>query len=156
MNLGPLTWDTWSMKTRVLLMVAVLVSSAVLGCSGGAGSHAATKTIEVAMDDVLKQSVIGRDIALAVGDTLKVTLGSNHTTPYRWTADAKIGDATVVKQTSHEYLRGNPALMGAPGSEVWTFAALKAGTTTVVTSYAGIVGSDPTPVCTFTARVTVR
>jgi inhibitor of cysteine peptidase len=144
------------MKTRILLVVAALVSSAASGCSGGAGSQAATKTIVVSMDDVLKQSVIGRDTALAVGDTLKVTLGSNHTTPYRWTADAKVDDATIVKQTGHEYVRGNPDLMGAPGSEVWMFAALKAGTTTIVTSYAGIVGSDPTPVCTFTARVTVK
>jgi inhibitor of cysteine peptidase len=144
------------MKTRVLLMVAVLVSSAVLGCSGGPGSRAATKTIEVSMDDVLNQSVIGRDVALAVGDTLKVTLGSNHTTPYRWTADAKIGDAAIVKQTSHDYVRPNSDLMGAPGTEVWMFAAVKAGTTTIVTAYAGIVGSDPMPVCTFTARVTVR
>ena len=108
------------------------------------------------MDDVLNQSVIGRDVALAVGDTLKVTLGSNHTTPYRWTADAKIGDAAIVKQTSHDYVRPNSDLMGAPGTEVWMFAALKAGTTTIVTAYAGIVGSDPMPVCTFTARVTVR
>jgi inhibitor of cysteine peptidase len=144
------------MKTRLLVMVAALVSSAVLACTGGPGSRTATKTIEVSMDDVLKQSVIGRDLALAVGDTLKVTLGSNHTTPYRWTEDAKIGDATVVKQTSHDYVRPNSDLMGAPGSEVWMFAALKAGTTTIVTAYAGIVGSDPTPVCTFTARVTVK
>jgi inhibitor of cysteine peptidase len=144
------------MKTRVLLAVAVLVSSAVSGCSGGPGSRSATKTIQVSIDDVLEQSVIGRDITLAVGDTLKVTLGSNHTTPYRWTADAKIGDAAIVKQTSHEYVSPNSNLMGAPGTEVWMFRALKAGTTTIVTDYAGIVGSDPAPVCTFTASVTVQ
>jgi inhibitor of cysteine peptidase len=144
------------MKTRVLLMVAVLVAAAVSGCSGGPGRQAATTTVEVSIDDVLQHSVIGREVALAVGDTLKVTLGSNHTTPYRWTTDAKIGDATIVRQTGHEYLRPKVDLMGAPGAEVWVFDALKAGTTTIVTDYAGIVGSDPAPVCTFTARVTVR
>ena len=144
------------MKTRVLLMVAVLVAAATLACSNGRGRQTATTTVEVPIDDVLTHSVVGRDVALAVGDTLKVALGSNHTTPYRWTTDAKIGDATIVKQTSHDYLRPKSELMGAPGSEVWIFAALKAGTTTIVTDYAGIVGSDPAPVCTFTARVTVR
>lgn len=144
------------MKTGLVLVIAVLVSVAVAGCSGGPASRSATKSIEVTIDDVRTQSAIGRDITLAVGDTLKVTLGSNHTTPYRWTADAKIGDPAIVKQTSHDYLRGNPDLMGAPGNEVWMFSALKAGTTTVVTDYASIVGSDPAPVCTFTATVTVK
>jgi len=144
------------MMTRMLLMVAVLVAAAVLGCSAAPGRQAATKTIEASIDEVLNHSVIGRDVALAVGDTLKVVLGSNHTTPYRWTADAKIGDAAIVKQTGHDYVRPKSDLMGAPGTEVWIFGALKAGTTTIVTDYAGIVGSDPAPVCTFTARVTVR
>jgi inhibitor of cysteine peptidase len=141
-------------KPSLLVMVAVLVVSAAVGCSHG--RQAATKAIEVSMDDVLTQSLIGRDVTLAVGDTLKVTLGSNHTTPYRWPADAKIGDATIVKQTSHDYVRPKSDLMGAPGTEVWMFAALKPGTTTIVTAYAGIVGSDPTPTCTFTAGVTVK
>ncbi len=142
--------------TRLLVMVAVLVSSAALGCTNGPVSRAASKTIQVSMDDVLKQSVIGQDVTLAVGNTLKVTLGSNHTTPYHWTPVAKIGDSTIVKQTSHDYVRPNSGLMGAPGAEVWMFTALKPGTTTIVTDYTSIVGSDPAPVCTFTARVTVQ
>jgi inhibitor of cysteine peptidase len=126
------------------------------GCTSGPGRRAATKTIQVPMGDVLKQSVIGQDVTLAFGDTLKVTLGSNHTTPYHWTADAKIGDSTIVKQTGHDYVRPNSGALGAPGAEVWMFTALKAGTTTIVTDYTSIVGSDPMPVCTFTARVTVQ
>lgn len=144
------------MKTRGLVMVAMLVSSAVLGCTGSTGRPPATKTIDVPIDDVLSQSTISRDMTLAVGDTLKVTLGSNHTTPYRWMTDAKIGDATVVKQTDHEFVRPTAGLMGAPGTEVWTFTALKAGATAIVNNYAGVVGSDAAPVCTFTAKVTVQ
>jgi inhibitor of cysteine peptidase len=143
-------------KARLLVMVVILVSSAVLGCTSGPEGRAASKTIQVSMDDVLKQSVIGQDVTLAVGDTLKVMLGSNHTTPYHWTAGAKIGDSTIVKQTSHDYVRPNSDAMGAPGAEVWMFTALKAGTTTIVTDYSSMVGSDPMPVCTFTARVTVQ
>jgi inhibitor of cysteine peptidase len=143
-------------KARLLVAVAVLMSSAVSGCTDGPGSRGASKTIQVSMDEVLKQSVIGQDVTLAVGDTLKVTLGSNHTTPYHWTADAKIGDSSVLKQTGHDYVRPNSGLMGAAGTEVWMFTALKDGMTTIVTDYLSIVGSDPMPVCTFTARVTVR
>ena len=142
------------MKTRLLVVVPVLVSLAVFGCSGGPKSQAATKTVQVSIDDVLKQRAINQDVNLGVGDMLKVTLGSNSTTPYRWTADAKIGDGTVLKQVSHAYVRPNSDLMGAPGTEVWMFTALKAGTTTIVTDYASTV--DPTPVCTFTANMTVQ
>jgi len=143
-------------KTMLLVMVVGLVYSAVSGCTNGPGRQAASKAIQVPMDDVLKQSVIDQDVTLAVGDTLKVSLGSNHTTPYHWTADAKIGDPTILKQTGHDYVRPTSAAMGAPGAEVWMFTALKAGTTTIVTDYTSIVGSDPMPSCTFTARVTVQ
>ncbi len=143
------------MKIRLMVILAVLVSSALSGCSTGSRA-ASTKTIEVSIDDVLKQSAITRDVTLSVGDTLKVTLGSNHTTPYRWTPDPKIGDPTIVKQASHEYVRPHTDRVGAPGSEVWTFTALKAGTTTIVTGYASFVGSDTSPTCTFTANVTVQ
>jgi len=66
------------------------------------------------MDDVLKQSVITQDVALGVGNTLTVKLGSNYSTPYRWKADTKIGNATIVKQTSHEYVQPTTDALGAP------------------------------------------
>jgi inhibitor of cysteine peptidase len=87
-------------KTRLLVMVSVLVSSAVLGCTSGPASRAASKTIQVTMD-VLKQSA----------------------TPFHWTADAKIGDPAILQQTSHDYVRPDSAAMGAPGAEVWMFTA---------------------------------
>jgi inhibitor of cysteine peptidase len=143
-------------KIRLLMAVAMLVSSAVLGCTFPSRNPPSTNTLQVPMDDVLKQSVITQSITLAVGNTLTVKLGSNYSTPYRWTADAKIGDPDVVKQTSHEYLRPSSRSIGAPGTEVWKFGALKAGTTTISTNYASFVGSNTTPVCTFTANVTVQ
>jgi inhibitor of cysteine peptidase len=88
-------------KTRLLVMVSVLVSSAVLGCTSGPESSAASKTIQVTMDDLLKQSA----------------------TPFHWTADAKIGDPAILQQTSHDYVRPDSAAMGAPGAEVWMFTA---------------------------------
>ena len=107
------------------------------------------------MDDVLKQGNIIRDVTLRAGDTLKVSLGANHSTPYRWTPEPKISDAAVLKQDSHEYFRGNTDRIGAPGTEVWTFTASKAGKTTIVTSYGPVTG-DAAPSCTFTANVTVQ
>jgi len=137
-----------------LIALALLIASALLGCSSG--SKGATKTIEVSIDDVLNQSAITRDVTLSVGDTLKLSLGANRTTPFRWTLDPMNGDPTILKQTSHEYVQPPTDRTGAPGAEGWVFTALKAGTTTIQAEYASIVGSNPEPTCIFTAKVTVH
>jgi len=108
------------------------------------------------MDEVLGQHVITQDVTLAVGNTLTVKLGSNYSTPYRWAPDTKIGDSTIVKQTDHRFVQPTSDALGAPGTEVWTFSALQPGTTSIITSYASIVGKDAKPACIYTANVTVQ
>ncbi|MEB3982547.1 protease inhibitor I42 family protein [Mycobacterium sp. 663a-19] len=108
------------------------------------------------MDEVLRQGVITQNVTLSVGNTLTLKLGSNYTTPYRWTAETKIGDASIVKQTSHQFVQPTSDALGAPGTEVWTFTALKPGVTTITTYYTSFVGGDPTPKSTYNATVTVR
>ncbi|HEX5255541.1 MAG TPA: protease inhibitor I42 family protein [Mycobacterium sp.] len=144
------------MKVRLLVTVAVLMLSTVVGCQFASRNPPSTKTLEVPMNDVLTQSEINQNITLSVGNTLVVELGSNYTTPYRWTPDTKIGDASVIKQLSHQFVQPTSDALGAPGNEEWTFAALKPGTTTVSTSYTSFVGKDAKPACTYTLTVTVQ
>lgn len=106
------------------------------------------------MNDVLNQHTITQNVTVGAGHTLKITLGSNFTTPYRWLPDMKIGDSTIVKQTDHGYVKPTNGSIGAAGNEVWTFTALKAGTTTVTTSYSSFISKDTA--CTYTAIVTVQ
>ncbi|WP_276042910.1 protease inhibitor I42 family protein [Mycobacterium palustre] len=127
-----------------------------MGCTFASRNPPTSQTLQVPMDDVLKQNAITQNVTLAVGNTLTVKLGSNYSTPYRWKPDTKIGDSTIVKQLSHEYVHPTSDALGAPGTEEWTFSALKPGRTTISTSYASIVGKDNKPVCTYTANVTVR
>lgn len=108
------------------------------------------------MNEVLTQSEIKQDITLSVGNTLVVELGSNYTTPYRWNPDTKIGDASIIKQLSHEFVPPTSDALGAPGNEEWTFSALKPGTTAASTSYTSFVGKDAKPACTYTLTVTVQ
>ena len=144
------------MKVRLLVTVAMLMLSTVVGCHFASRNPPSTKTLQVPMNDVLTQSEIKQNITLSVGNTLVVELGSNYTTPYRWTPDAKIGDATIVKQLSHEFVQPTSDALGAPGNEEWTFAALKPGTTTVSTSYTSFVGKEAKPACSYTLTVTVQ
>lgn len=144
------------MKLRLLVTVAVLMLSTVVGCHFASRNPPSTKTLQVPMNEVLTQSEIKQDITLSVGNTLVVELGSNYTTPYRWNPDTKIGDASIIKQLSHEFVQPTSDALGAPGNEEWTFSALKPGTTTVSTSYTSFVGKDAKPACTYTLTVTVQ
>ena len=143
-------------KIRLLVTVVVLVSSAALGCSFQSRTPSPNKTLQVSMDDVLHKDNITQNVTLGVGNTLTVKLGSNYSTPYRWQADARIGDSSIVRQSGHRYVQPTTDRMGAPGTEVWTFDALKPGTTTVTTYYSSFVGKDSKPACTYTAIVTVQ
>jgi inhibitor of cysteine peptidase len=144
------------LKVRLLVTVAMLVLSTVLGCHFQSRNPPSTRTLQVPMGDVLNQNTITQDITLAVGNTLIVKLGSNYTTPYRWRPDTKISDPAVIKQSSHAFVQPTTDMLGAPGTEVWTFTALKSGTTTITTTYTSILGKDATPACTYTANVTVQ
>jgi inhibitor of cysteine peptidase len=143
-------------KIKLLVTVAMLVSSMLVGCTFESRNPPTSKTLQVSMDDVLGQSVVTQNVTLSVGNTLTLKLGSNYTTPYRWTADTKIGDETIVKQTSHQFVQPTTDALGAPGTEVWKFTALKPGITTITTYYTSFVGRDSTPKCTYNANVTVQ
>ncbi|MFN8090533.1 MAG: protease inhibitor I42 family protein [Mycobacterium sp.] len=52
-------------------------------------------------NDLLNQKRVHRDIDLAAGQTLRVILGANASTGYRWTEDAQISDTAVLVQTGH-------------------------------------------------------
>lgn len=143
-------------KVRLLVAVVVLVSSTTLGCHFASRNPPSTKILQVPMGDVLQQDAITQSITLAVGNTLVVKLGSNYTTPYRWKPDTTIGDSSVIKQISHEFVQPTADTLGAPGTQVWTFSALKSGTTTISTSYTSFVSKDAKPACTYTANVTVQ
>jgi inhibitor of cysteine peptidase len=65
-----------------------------------------------------------------------VTLWSNQTTGFKWSGSAMIGNQTIVQQTDHKYVAPEAKeVVGAAGNEVWTFKAVKAGTTTVSMEY---------------------
>ncbi|MEZ0350661.1 protease inhibitor I42 family protein [Mycobacterium sp. pR1184] len=144
------------MKIRLLMTVAILVSSMLVGCHFESRNPPTSKSLVVPMDQVLKQNSITQNVTLAVGNTLKLQLGSNYSTPFRWQVDTKIADGSIIEQTSHQYVQPSTDALGAPGSEVWMFTALKPGTTTISTYYSSFVGKNTAPVCQYTAIVTVQ
>jgi predicted secreted protein len=150
-----------SMRSAFLLTkVGIIVALVVLGCaakqSPAIPQGSQTKTVDVGYVDLQSQRFITRDITLAVGDALRVTLASNASTGFRWTAQAQIGDSAVVQQTGHESVGPAAAQPGASGTEVWTFKAVKAGTTTISTDYNQPWPGGTKGAWTFKANISVQ
>ncbi|MFC2018580.1 protease inhibitor I42 family protein [Chloroflexota bacterium] len=130
------------MKTK--LSLAIIVASVFItlaACSPGS----AKVDVEVSHDDFVKvQDTISRNVSknieVSAGSLFTVALWSNPTTGFQWSESAAISDQDSVRQTGHEFvppagMGDSPPPPGASGKEVWTFKALKKGTTTISMEY---------------------
>ena len=92
----------------------------------------------------------------SAGDKITITLPSNGTTGFQWSLTG-ISDKTVVAQEGKsQYLTPKSTLAGAGGQEVWTFKALKTGTSTISLEYSQSWQGGTKGAWTFTANVTVK
>ena len=137
---------------------ALLAASVAVGCSGKSDtpqSGPRTTTIEVSYDDLLNQKNVTRTLALKVGDTLQVSLGSNPSTGFSWAPQMQITDAAVLVQTGHEALAPSASRPGAAASDVWALQAMAPGNTPVSTAYGRPWPGGEKDAWTFVADVTV-
>ncbi|MCE5323558.1 protease inhibitor I42 family protein [bacterium] len=94
-------------------------------------------------------------IAANAGSEFAITLDSNATTGYQW----RLGnqpDEKIVKSMGSVYNEPKSRLMGAGGTEAWTFQAAGKGTTQIVLEYARPWEKDIAPIKTQTFTVTVQ
>ena len=119
------------MKSKLIMLTSVIaaMSLCLFGCSA-AGTAAPG---QVSVDD----SATGKTVEIAVGGSLTVTLESNATTGFQWSELADIFDQTVLEQVDHQFVSPSEdtEMVGAPGEEVWTFKALKKGSSTISMEY---------------------
>jgi inhibitor of cysteine peptidase len=151
-------WRSRAQRTSARAAIAGIVAAlAVAGCSDKQGPQPSpTNSMEVTIDELTNQKFVTRDVTLAVGDTLELTLGSNGSTGYLWSSDAQIADPAVIRQTSHGIVPSTSELPGAPGTEIWTFKALKSGATTIAMDYSRPWEGGEKGTWTFKANVTVK
>ncbi len=120
------------MKSKLILVgivVAVLLS--LVACS----SAAEQAQVSVDIDDFMEQKHISKEVEVAADGSLTVTLGSNQTTGFKWEL-AEITDESVLEYVDDEYVPPeDTGVVGAGGKEIWTFKALKKGTTEVSMEY---------------------
>ena len=137
----------WGVLAFILLAsICVGVGTA---CSGSGASNSGSGDV-VNVDD----SYSGKQVELAVGQSLVVTLASNITTGYSWSLSEN-SDEAVLSETGNEYIAPQTTLVGAGGKEEWTFKALKKGTSTISMGYSRPWESTP-PIETFDLTVVVK
>jgi inhibitor of cysteine peptidase len=142
------------MKLRIIPVFALLTLSLWLAaCAPGITGT----SVEVSCDDFGNQQHMSKQMEVAAGDSFTVTLCSNATTGFKWSESAQIGDQTIVQQTGHEFVAPDAkGLVGAPGKEVWTFKALKKGTSTISMEYSRPWEGGEKGTWTFNLTVTVK
>ena len=115
------------MKSKLLIVgIMAVISLGLFACS---------PSVDVSCDDFMKDQHISKEVEIAVDGSLTVTLCSNPTTGFQWSESAQISDQTILQQTYHEFVPPKGDVPGAAGKEIWTFKALKKGTSTVSMEY---------------------
>ncbi|MFC2001721.1 DUF4382 domain-containing protein [Chloroflexota bacterium] len=101
-------------------------------------AETAEKTsVKVSCDDFIEQRHINKEVEVPVDSSILLTLCSNPTTGFQWES-ANISAQAVLEQVDHEFISPEsepPPPPGTPGQDVWTFKALKAGTSTISIDY---------------------
>ena len=140
---------TWLLSATVAGLLAVTLSAAACGDDNDDG---------VAPNEVqLTQADNGKAVAVAMGGTLIVALPSNPSTGYSW--------AVVAAEPTNLELQGEPTfvppgsttpVVGAAGTEVFTFKAIKTGTAKLSMAYARSFETGVEPEETFEVTVKVE
>ncbi|MFC1961879.1 protease inhibitor I42 family protein [Chloroflexota bacterium] len=94
--------------------------------------------VEVSCDEFYDNHNINTTLEVQAGETFDVKLCSNPSTGFQWSKDSQISDTTVLKQENHEFVgleSEPPPPPGTPGQEIWSFKALKQGSSTIHLEY---------------------
>jgi len=126
------------MKSKIFVLLIVATSFLILGaCSSAKPQYSVEAQYDefAAVQETISRHVT-KSIGVPAGSSFTVTLWSNQTTGFKWSESAMIGDQTILQQTDHKYVAPEAKeVVGAAGNEVWTFKAVKAGTTMVSMEY---------------------
>jgi len=120
------------MKLRMLLIGAMLVAITLLS-SCLSSSIIINIDVDCAEFEA-KSNTIGNEFEIEVNDKIRAKLCANPSTGFTWVC--KMDDENgVVKLEKQEYVAPDTELVGASGTDVWTFKAVKEGTALITMEY---------------------
>ena len=114
-----------------------LISILLIACDS-ADDQTSKAWAEITCEEFSNNNHLTQSLEVQAGETFELKLCSNPTTGFQWSEDSQISDTTVLKQENHEFFGRESELTpppGTPGQEVWTFKALKQGSSTIYLEY---------------------
>ena len=94
------------------------------------------------------------DFQIEIGDKITVKLCSNPTTGFQWGYEMS-GD-NAIKEEDHDFEEPNGDVVGASGTEVWTFEGTAKGTIVVLMEYSQPWGGGIKKEWTYRMNITVQ
>lgn len=151
------------MKNKILLALALIsVLLVTLSCSNvnaqkPENTPPANQEITITnADDFAQNAHIQKQIDVAKGASIVITLVSNASTGFSWNENAVIADTGILQQTNHQQIAAGSNKPGAAGSEQWSIKALKSGQTTIHLEYGRPWEGGEKAVWTLDVTVTVK
>jgi predicted secreted protein len=132
-----------TLTRRAIAALSLLLMVLTAACSGAAE---AGSSIDLTSADS------GRTIRIRPSDELVVSLESNASTGFSWMLDVK-PNGDVLALVDSRYVAPETALVGAGGTEVWTFRAAGHGTTRFELTYRRSSGETAGPPFVLTVEV---
>lgn len=126
------------MRIKPILIVLVTVTSMLFAVQTGCSQPSSQAWVEVSCDEFYNNNHISQGLEVQVGETFTIKLCSNPSTGFQWVEEAEISNAAIIKQENHEFIGPKSEPLpppGTPGQEIWTFKALKEGSSTIYLEY---------------------
>ena len=140
------------MKKKVIMLFTFLAISVLLS-SCIVTSH--DWEADISCDDFWEEpDSLSNDFTVEIGDKITVKLCSNPSTGFKWEYET-IGE-TVLKEEDYDFEEPDSDIVGADGKEVWTFEAIKRGTTEIRMEYSRPWEGGEKAEWTYTIYVTVE
>ena len=150
------------MKIRMVLSLILMIGCIGLAACTTANADSAGKpdlSVQAVYADFTSSTnkTVNKSVELMVGQKVAVSLWSNPTTGYSWSEQAAIQNGALVTQLDHQFVAPTGSqVVGAAGSEEWTFQTAATGDTTVTLQYGQPWAGGEKAIYTFVLTVSVR
>ena len=123
------------MTWRLCAVASSILALTLTACSPGPSAETTVRVdCEEFQASTQDPAVVAREIAVSTGAFVELWLCSNPSTGFEW-EEAALSDASVLKETVHEFVAPDSAMVGAAGQEHWTFEARGSGHCSVSLRY---------------------
>ena len=137
------------MKIRIAL--GILILSTVLLTVSCVTSH--DQSVDITCDEFSAYKHAGAEFTVEVGDKVRVNLCSSPTTGFKW--EYTLTGNSVIEE-DHDFEEPEGDLVGAAGTEMWTFEATSAGASEISMEYSQPWDGGTKAVWTCRITITVK